>query len=598
MARHLIYRQKIMLNLSGKQEAFALQEKVSRLVKNELSHSLEDALDSAFPPDRVVRIDTLRLDLGTISLQNFENEFKTGFKEALAKSLSAKSEVFQQGSKSADKKEEVLSKPQSLKEALFFFLQKGYLPWYSPEWNINDWEAEIFNNFSDGEYQQLIKWLKDNYPERPVVIDRLVFQFSDKFIEALLLKIRPGFDVQWQLIFGDYSFILGSLLKTTTRPARNKKEQTGDVWENPDFKYIADESGDVRDKIWQFALRVWLDAGVNEPVDKILGLLLAYFGISTKHSDRLKQNKVAAGIRTEAVKKAFENIFLKRDNSSARQKSGRNKPADGDAADILENGTGTGKTDNDLDGGRGEYDHADNKTTAAQNKKGKAGKEGKAKNKNTDDLSTPAAGNDNQLPDADSDEQAAAQAFLKKSAKKDMPSAAKKMETNQGDLITANNCGLVLLNPFFKKYFEDLGLTQDNAFISEAARGRAVLLLNYLATGKNEAAEFDLALQKILCGYPADETLVTSIKLTKKEKADSESLLKAVVNYWEPMRNTSIVGFRETFLQRAGNLEMRESGWMLKVEHKTLDILLGKLPWGFSTIRLPWMKDLLSVDWY
>jgi hypothetical protein len=124
------------------------------------------------------------------------------------------------------------------------------------------------------------------------------------------------------------------------------------------------------------------------------------------------------------------------------------------------------------------------------------------------------------------------------------------------------------------------------------------LLLHYLATGEVEVAEFDLTLQKILCGYLSENTLPASIILTDKEKAETDNLLKAVLSHWEPLKNTSIVGFRSTFLQRNGNLELKESGWLLTVEQKTIDILLGKLPWGFSTIRMPWMREMISVDWY
>lgn len=589
MARHLIYRQKVMLNLSGRQEALALQEKVSRLVKNELADSLESALDQAFPPDKIVRIDTLQLDLGAISLQNFENEFKDGFIGALIKSLSAKSENLA-GAAAGDRREEMLSKPQSLKDTLFFFLQKGYLPWYSPDWKINDWEAQILSNFSEEEYRQLIKWLRDNYIESPVVLDRLVFQFSDRFIETLMLKIKPGFDKQWPLIFADYHFILTNLLK----PSAKAKKPEEDVWQNPDFRHIIYDFQAIRDKIWQFTLRVWLDAGFNEPVEKILGLLLAWFGIGRTHFGQIKQTEITESIRTEAVKKTFEKIVLRDGKAGEEEKYSPNKPKNKpeDVRDISKPAKTTGKND-DRDGAdlTGE-DRADGKK-AKKHTASPVSHDQQPLSKADDEEN-----DENGFVEGDPEAQAAAQAFLNKTAKKDTPRVSKKNQPEQGDIVTANNCGIVILNPFFKRYFEDLGLVNEGEFISEAARGRAVLLLHYLATGETTAAEFDLALQKVLCGYPADETLETSVKLTKREKSESEKLLKAVIGYWEPLKNTSIAGLRGTFLCRTGNLELKESGWLLKIEQKTVDILLGKLPWGFSTIRLRWMKKMLSVDWY
>jgi hypothetical protein len=183
------------------------------------------------------------------------------------------------------------------------------------------------------------------------------------------------------------------------------------------------------------------------------------------------------------------------------------------------------------------------------------------------------------------------------------PAQAKRLKTMPKDAgeegaLFVKSSGVVLLHFFLAPYFEDLKLLADGKFVSEKAHQRAVLLLHYLATGETEAAEFELALQKILCGYPMEDTLPASVRLTKREKAESDKLLNAVIDYWTPMKNTSIAGLRGTFLQRDGKLTPKENGWLLTVEQKTVDILLGKLPWGFSTIRLSWMDEVLNVDWY
>jgi hypothetical protein len=35
----------------------------------------------------------------------------------------------------------------------------------------------------------------------------------------------------------------------------------------------------------------------------------------------------------------------------------------------------------------------------------------------------------------------------------------------------------------------------------------------------------------------------------------------------------------------------------LQVERKTLDVLLDSIPWGFSTVLLPWNPQPLFVEW-
>jgi hypothetical protein len=125
----------------------------------------------------------------------------------------------------------------------------------------------------------------------------------------------------------------------------------------------------------------------------------------------------------------------------------------------------------------------------------------------------------------------------------------------------------------------------------------AVYALHYLASGNVEAMEYELIFQKFLAGIEIEEPLMPVELLNDKEKAACDELLIQVLEYWEPLRNTSATGLREGFLQRNGKLEHIHSGWHLSIEQKTLDILLGRLPWGISLIKFPWMKEMLTVTW-
>jgi hypothetical protein len=63
------------------------------------------------------------------------------------------------------------------------------------------------------------------------------------------------------------------------------------------------------------------------------------------------------------------------------------------------------------------------------------------------------------------------------------------------------------------------------------------------------------------------------------------------------LKNTSANGLREGFLKRDGLLTRQDRGWLLRVEKKTLDVLLEKIPWGYGLIRLPWNEYLVTVEW-
>ncbi|MDO6818884.1 contractile injection system tape measure protein [Zobellia sp. 1_MG-2023] len=157
--------------------------------------------------------------------------------------------------------------------------------------------------------------------------------------------------------------------------------------------------------------------------------------------------------------------------------------------------------------------------------------------------------------------------------------------------------GMVLLHPFLSKLFRKLKLAEDGAFNDFKSQCKAVLLLRFLAGGENMGKDFELLLPKILCGMPANLPLDHTLKLSKKEKKEANNLLKAVIDHWGALGSTSPDGLREGFLIREGKLTKEESGRKLYVEQKAIDVLLDRLPWNLSMIKLPWMKELLYVEW-
>ena len=160
-----------------------------------------------------------------------------------------------------------------------------------------------------------------------------------------------------------------------------------------------------------------------------------------------------------------------------------------------------------------------------------------------------------------------------------------------------SNSGLVLFNPFLKSLFEKLGYQEKDIWVSTEMQQHAVHLLQYLVTGEESKAEFDLVLNKILTGYQLGKPLPKNIVLDQPVKKEADVLVEAMIGHWKALKNTSIKGLRTTFLQREGKLTRKTGGWLLQVEQKTVDILLEKIPWGFSVIKTPWMQKLMHVEW-
>lgn len=124
--------------------------------------------------------------------------------------------------------------------------------------------------------------------------------------------------------------------------------------------------------------------------------------------------------------------------------------------------------------------------------------------------------------------------------------------------IPISNAGLVILFPFLPMLFMRLNmLSQDRrGFNSNESKVRAIFILQHLmASEDREYDEKDLFLNRLLINYPFNEPLPKRMELNQDELNTIDSLLEAAKTNWEKMRNTSMRGFQEAFLRRAGFIE-------------------------------------------
>jgi hypothetical protein len=158
--------------------------------------------------------------------------------------------------------------------------------------------------------------------------------------------------------------------------------------------------------------------------------------------------------------------------------------------------------------------------------------------------------------------------------------------------------GLVLVHPYLPALFARAGYTEEGQFKDRASQEAAVWLLHYVATGKKDGHSDSLAIAKILCGLTPDEPIRSApLDITEQTRELADSLLRALVQNWPPLSNTSVQALRETFISRQGVLRDRGSNWELIVEPHTVDVLMQRLPYRLSPIQNMWMQKPILVEW-
>ncbi len=183
---------------------------------------------------------------------------------------------------------------------------------------------------------------------------------------------------------------------------------------------------------------------------------------------------------------------------------------------------------------------------------------------------------------------------IKKNKKEAVMKANEKID-EEG--IFTSLAGMVLLHPFLSSLFAGLHLLQNKQFIHLQAQEKAIIVLYYLATGNTAAAEHELVMPKVLCGFPIENIIAINTTLSAEEKEEADGLLHAVIAQWSILKNTSLAGLRETFLQRNGKVFTKNNDIYIQVEKSSIDVLLDHLPWGFNIIKLPWVNNIIRTEW-
>jgi hypothetical protein len=513
--KSIIRKQSVDITYDGVIDPFVFRDEVSWMCTTRLIPAI-DRLFSQYAGDKIICFEELTIELGELSLENWQSVVVERVIEELSCQLGSTSMSFEQRwtsgtmstglAQSAGMK--ALSNEASARQCLLYFLENGTLPWNTSVKSRSELNKLLLDIIADpGGRRKLIQKLQTDH----ALIKRLISQFDDDILEQLIAQHTGISKVTFT---GLTSFISKALQDKQTTANGTRERYYFLLIENlgadqTTVKFVADVIGAaIRQPEFIVRVRDLAQKGLSHV--QIMDAMLEESVVkSEKEVDSLAHEE---NIRTQ-VEAFIENILS-------------DKNADLNQMDQAQ-------ADKFLLGNR------DQKT----NRKSSLG------------------------------------------------------PVQPGEEWFISNAGLVILHPFLPMLFENVGYTEDKKWITDETRYRAMTLMQYMLKGEGEYPEFEMTLNKILTGYPLDETLPADLILSDFEKLEANDVLASVIKHWTVLKNTSMDGLRSEFLQRDGKLFIEQGAWNLKVQQKTSDILMNRLPWGISMIKTPWMKTMMQVEW-
>ncbi len=174
--------------------------------------------------------------------------------------------------------------------------------------------------------------------------------------------------------------------------------------------------------------------------------------------------------------------------------------------------------------------------------------------------------------------------------------------------FAVSNAGLVLLWPFLPRLLHQLGVLEEQRFISMETQLHTVCCLDWLIwesiQGEHEEpntpqanAEWRTPFTKLLCGVPVETVIEKWEQPDAVQQKILRNWLSSALQMWEGLQRCAERDMVSLFVQRAGMLAQHRTHWQLDVERDACDVLLSIPPWPISEIRLPWLAQMVKVVW-
>ncbi|GJL65199.1 MAG: hypothetical protein NPIRA05_01700 [Nitrospirales bacterium] len=573
--RHLIRRQTIELKLACQEGAHEIQEEVRRLYHSDLLRVMDEVMSLIVEQDEVIQFDRLELDLGVCAPQRLHERLGMLTRESLTRVLKKEILDVRQSGKSQSQGRMIRAEDSTLL-ALQVFLRTGQRPWWLTQFIHLETVFEELLRTRPNDVSAMLRDLSSS-----VVMRRVSKQFSRSLQRQVIRLLASEQSSVLESLVSQWMTVLNALSLPSEIPFSPSNTSQEDVIYQYVLTYLVTASPSTISgaNCSEYVIRCLSEkdgAGRQEFLTRLLDcshrVLSAKSALGQWVTTKWKEEK-------HSVRKIQEDSSLDPPHSlqSDYGDRGNMQVMRGDMAGQLE------KVNHPLT-------IRSSDETPLLNLQGLS--ESHKESPKSPLRSNERIGHEQPLRAHPS----RAQADGKNTHRVDQSNQwAEPLDLREGLYIA--NAGLVLLWPFLTNFLEKVGLIEDKKFLSEGKQEHAVLLLQYLVTGEMECPEYELLLNKLLCGWNPSQPTVKKIVVSEGEQNESAELLNSVIAHWAALKKTSVEGFRRSFLLREGRLVWQETGWHLTVARTGYDVLLDRLPWGIGFILLPWMSEPLSVEW-
>lgn len=596
--QHAIGKLLLEVQLPSRGEAFALQGTLSTRCTTELEPMLAELLDSWSDPDTLLQIDKLEIDLGSCDMETLRKELPEMVISYLRKHYQG-----MQAQLSLEAGMQRIPLTQGYYESWLYFLERGVLPSSAVKWQQEEWEAGILAALSSETYA--LQQCRGLLTECPYAIRRLVLQFSPGFVHNWILAYSADAYRQVLQLMAEWeAFVYHPQLKDVLKTFAPLQQMAMPV--------MPDKA------IYHDSITIWLIREIIVPGRTINNAMLLQqlirqmnAGVGKEKEEvtswvYILQKTTTAAVKAPVLLQQTATMLATQyaPEISALQKSlsGGQPVVKQEMKTSEETGVKDAPEQQQQASARADRERESQSEAPAGKKAAelKTDKASSVKEEQQRQKQRQQKDQEDKAPSTPAEPQSADKAAGLSSEKTVTASDEETVSPEPpaaGSVYYINNAGLILLHPYLSFFFDALELREGKQFKDEASQHRAVQLLGYLAHGKEDIPEYDLVLPKLLCGIQPAEPVRRFVPLTDVEKTEANELLTSVISHWNALGNTSPDGLRGNFLQREGKLEWKEEEWQLYVTQQAYDMLLNRLPWGFSVVGLSWMPWLIKTVW-